>query len=126
MRGNGVKVLLCENNLQRTTERYVLSFIMKTIIYSTHKFEKDVLIASNNGKHELKFVDIALSLDSTYVAAGAEAVSIFVNDDASEKVLEALHAAGVNFLVLRSAGFSDTTIQNLDCFEANLPCKNEL
>jgi len=83
---------------------------MKTVIYSTHKFEKDILIASNNGKHELKFVDISLSPDSTYVAAGAEAVSIFVNDDGSDKVLEALHSAGVKFLVLRSAGFNHVNL----------------
>jgi len=57
---------------------------MNTIIYSTHKFEKEFLIRANAGKHDLKFLELPLNIETAYLAAGARAVSIFVNDDASE------------------------------------------
>ncbi len=83
---------------------------MKTIIYSTHKFEKDFLINANAGKHELEFLELPLKLETADLATGAQAVSIFVNDDASEKVLEKLHDAGVKFLALRSAGYNHVNL----------------
>lgn len=66
---------------------------MKVAIYSTHKFEKEYLIKANNGKHELLFRELQLSLTTTVMAEGCEAVSIFVNDDASKSVLEKLATA---------------------------------
>ena len=85
---------------------------MKTIIYSTHKFEKQFLIDANAGKHELEFLDFPLKWETTDLAAGAQAVSIFVNDNASEKVLEKLHASGVKFIALRSAGYNHVNLDN--------------
>lgn len=83
---------------------------MKIIIYSTHKFEKEQLILSNAGKHELIFLDLPLKEETAHLAAGAMGVSIFVNDDASEKVLEKLHGEGVKFIALRSAGYNHINI----------------
>lgn len=83
---------------------------MKTTIYSTHKFEKDILISSNAEKHELVFLELQLNIDTADLARGSEVVSVFVNDDASEKVLEKLQAAGVKFLALRSAGFNNVNL----------------
>ena len=88
---------------------------MKAIIYSTHKFEKDALIAANTGKHDLVFLDVALKLETVKLADGAEAISIFVNDDASQKVLEDLSEAGVKYIALRSAGYNHV---NLDIAKA--------
>jgi len=84
---------------------------MDTIIYSTHKFEKEFLIRANAGKHDLKFLELPLNIETAHLAADARAVSIFVNDDASEKVLEKLHIAGIRFITLRSAGFNNVNLQ---------------
>jgi D-lactate dehydrogenase len=84
---------------------------MNTVIYSTHKFEKEFLINANAGKHELKFLEFPLNIETAHLAAGAQAISIFVNDDASEKVLEELHIAGIKFIALRSAGFNHVNLQ---------------
>lgn len=83
---------------------------MKTIIYSTHKFEKQFLIDANAGKHQLQFLELPLKWETADLAASAQAVSIFVNDDASDKVLEKLHAGGVKFIALRSAGYNHVNI----------------
>lgn len=83
---------------------------MKTIIYSAHKFEKEFLVSSNAGKHELEFFEIPLKMETTHLAVAARAVSIFVNDDASEKVIEKLYAGGVKFIALRSAGYNHVAL----------------
>jgi len=49
--------------------------------------------------------------DTAYLAKGAKAVFIFVNDDDSAPVLEKLKEAGVQFSVLRSAGFNHVNIE---------------
>lgn len=79
---------------------------METIVYSAHKFERDTLSLANGDRHRLKFLDVSLTVDTAQLAAGAEAVCLFVSDDASEPVLEKLSAAGVKFIALRSAGFN--------------------
>ena len=83
---------------------------MKTTIYSTHKFEKEILVTANTDKHEMVFLELQLNRETAYLAQGSEAVSVFVNDDASETVLEKLHTAGVKFLALRSAGFNNVNL----------------
>lgn len=83
---------------------------MKTTIYSTHKFEKEILINANAGKHDLVFLEMQLNMETAHFAHGSEVVSVFVNDDASEKVLEKLQAAGVKYLALRSAGFNNVNL----------------
>jgi D-lactate dehydrogenase len=84
---------------------------MKTAIFSTHKFEKQYLIKANVEKHLLKFIDAHLSYETADLAIGHKAVSIFVNDDASSKVLYKLKDLGVQFLALRSAGFNNVDIK---------------
>ena len=84
---------------------------MDVIIYSTHRFEKEFLENSNAGKHNLKYVDMQLNVNTAYLAKDAQAVSIFVNDDASAGVLDILKQAGVKFLVLRSAGYNNVNLE---------------
>lgn len=84
---------------------------MDTVIYSTHKFEKENLLKANSGKHNLKLLDVPLTGETAYLAKGAKAVSIFVNDDASAHVLEKLSEAGIRFLVLRSAGYNHVSLE---------------
>lgn len=83
---------------------------MNSVIYSTHKFEKDFLEKANVGKHDLKFLDVSLNKSTADLANDAKAVSIFVNDDASAEVLDKLQKAGVKFLVLRSAGYNNVDL----------------
>src|SRR5688500_5311891 len=84
---------------------------MDTVLYSTHKFEKEFIIKSNAGKHDLKFLELPLNIETAHLATGAIAVSLFVNDDGSDKVLEKLHAVGIRFITLRSAGFNPVQLQ---------------
>lgn len=84
---------------------------MDVVIFSAHKFEKEFILQANAGKHNLQFLDVQLNIHTAYLAKGAQCVSIFVNDDASAPVLEILRKEGVNFLVLRSAGYNNVGLE---------------
>ena len=79
---------------------------MKTAVFSAHQFERDYLVAANAGRHELVFLDARLSEDTCPLAAGCQAVSLFVTDKAGATVLPRLREMGVEFIALRSAGFN--------------------
>jgi D-lactate dehydrogenase len=83
---------------------------MNVTVYSTHRFEKNILQTHNENKHNLKFHELQLNPETAYLAAGTDAVCIFVNDDASAATLEKLHASGVKYLVLRSAGYNNVDL----------------
>jgi D-lactate dehydrogenase len=78
---------------------------MEVLIYSTRKFESEHLERAMSG-HKVRLLETRLTLDTAGLAQGSEAVSIFVNDDASAPVLKKLKEAGVKYLALRSAGFN--------------------
>ncbi len=84
---------------------------MKTTVFNTHKFEQDYLKDANNGRHDFKMVETSLSSDTVVLAGGTEAVSIFVNDDASAAVLEKLHDDGIRFIAIRAAGFNNVDVK---------------
>lgn len=79
---------------------------MKVMVYSTHKFERNYLEKAFNEKHEVKYIDSPLTIETASLAQGYDAVSIFVSDDASAPVLQILGKDGIKFLVLRSAGYN--------------------
>ena len=83
---------------------------MNVAIYSTHKFEMEYLENANNGQYNFKYITIVLSSESTHLAEGCEAISIFVSDDATASVLHLLKKIGVKFLALRSAGYNHVDI----------------
>lgn len=84
---------------------------MKVAVYSTHKFEKDILLHVADGKHELILLEPQLSVATAALADGCRAVCIFVNDDGSKDVLNKLSAIGIKYIVLRSAGYNNVHIQ---------------
>lgn len=84
---------------------------MDVIVYSTHKFEKEILSRANAGKHNLTFVDVQLNGTTVLLARDVQAVCIFVNDDASTEVLQVLQKAGIKFIVLRSAGYNNVNLE---------------
>ena len=84
---------------------------MKIAIFSTYKFEKPYIETANNSKNELVFIDARLTLSTVSLAKGCDAVSLFVNDDASAPVLKELCSMGIRYIVLRCAGFNNVDIE---------------
>ena len=83
---------------------------MQVAVYSSHKFEKKYL-EQYCGKHSLRFLEARLSEETASLAQGAQAVSIFVNDDGSAPVLQILNQLGIRNIALRSAGFNHVDLK---------------
>ena len=79
---------------------------METVLFSIQSFEKEHLQKANNDQHELLFIETKLNAQTAQLAKGCQAVSIFVSDKADAEVLAILKKLGVQYLVLRSAGFN--------------------
>jgi D-lactate dehydrogenase len=97
---------------------------MKATFFDTHKFEKEYLVNSNNGRHELSFLKVGLNEETAELARGAEVIVIFVNDDASAPVLEKLVSMNIRHIALRSAGYNHVDIKRakeLGLRVANVP-----
>lgn len=83
---------------------------MKVTAFSAHKYEHSYLQAAMPN-HDLKLFEFRLTKDSAELAAGSEAVALFVTDDGSRPVLKKLKEIGVKYLALRSAGFNHVDLK---------------
>ena len=87
---------------------------MKTLFYSTKPYEQPYLEKANIDGFEITFLKKALCLETAHLANGYDIISIFTGDDASEKVIIALHEIGVRCITTRAAGHD-----NIDTDKAN-------
>ncbi len=83
---------------------------MKVLVYDTHSYDRTALEAANNGQHHIDYLSVQLDLQTAALAQGYDAVSLFVNDYASEDVLERLAANGVRMIAQRSTGFNNINL----------------
>lgn len=80
---------------------------MKIAFFNTKRYDRRFFDAGNESHgHEISYLEPRLDASSAVIAAGHDAACLFVNDDASAPVIEALAAQGVKHLALRSAGFN--------------------
>jgi D-lactate dehydrogenase len=85
---------------------------MRVAVFSAKQYDIEFLTAANSeGHHDLNFLESRLGLSTVPLAADSEAVCVFVNDDASAPVIEALAEVGVSLLALRSAGFNHVDLE---------------
>jgi len=84
---------------------------MKIAVFSAQAYDRQFLDAANVAEgHELHYFEAALGPESVALAAGYEAVCIFVNDVANAGVLEALRAGGTRLVALRCTGFNNVDL----------------
>lgn len=95
---------------------------MKTLIYSSHKYEKPYLEQANKNKHHFIFTKQSLSKETVNLAKGFEAISIFSADEASKNILESLFKLGVKYITLRMAGFDNVDLKK--CHELGIKIAN--
>lgn len=97
---------------------------MKLAFYSTYGFEKDFLIKNNRNNVDVTFFETPLNIHTAILSQGFDAICIFVNDDCNADVLEQLKLNGVQYILLRSAGFNHIDLQKakeLGIKVANVP-----
>ena len=59
----------------------------------------------------LRFLETKLNADTAALAAGCEAVCVFVNDTVDAAVIDQLHGYGVRVIALRSAGYNNVDVR---------------
>lgn len=60
---------------------------------------------------EMKYFEPNLNADTVSLAAGFDAVCVFVNDDVNAEVVNKLHELGVKAIALRCAGFNNVDLK---------------
>lgn len=94
-------------------------------VFSTKPYDR-VGFDTANGlhAHDVVYLDARLDASTVELAVGADAVCVFVNDDVSAPVLEALNSAGVRCVALRCAGYNNVdlaTAQRLGLAVVHVP-----
>lgn len=84
---------------------------MRVAIFSSKGYDRRYLGAANDAhRHELVFVDTQLSQATVSLAAGCDAICVFVNDVVDRAVLERLAGLGVKIAALRCAGYNNVDL----------------
>jgi len=84
---------------------------MKVAVFAARKYDEHSLQKANaDGFLEFTFVESLLDSRTAILAAGHEAICIFVNDVCDAAVLAHLSQLGVKFIALRAAGFNNVDI----------------
>lgn len=84
---------------------------MRVAVFSTKPYDRQFLDAANlQFEHELHYFEPRLDESTTVLAAGFQAVCVFVNDCLDANVLEALATAGTQIVALRCAGFNNVDL----------------
>lgn len=84
---------------------------MRVAIFSTKPYDRRFLEpALREAGQTCEFLEPRLNAQTAKLAQGAGAICAFVNDEVSGSVLEQLHALGVRFVALRSAGFNNVDL----------------
>jgi D-lactate dehydrogenase len=84
---------------------------MKVAIFSTKTYDREYFDKFNtDGKHSLTYFKAPLNAETADLAAGFEAVCVFVSDKIDKTIVEKLAKHGVKLIDLRSAGFNNVDI----------------
>jgi len=84
---------------------------MRVAVFSSKPYDRDSLISANAAHgHRLEFFEAALTTQTCSLAAGFEAVCVFVHDQLDEHLLRCLAGQGVRVVALRCAGFNNVDL----------------
>lgn len=78
---------------------------MKVAVFSTRNYDRQFLDRAC-GPNELVYFEAHLGPETAGLAAGFEAVCVFVNDRVTAEVIHQLAQSGLRLIALRSAGFN--------------------
>lgn len=85
---------------------------MKIVVFSTKPYTERTFRQENERfGYDLVFLEERLNRETAHLAAGAEAVCVFVNDILDEPVLRQLADLGVKLIALRCAGFNNVDLK---------------
>lgn len=85
---------------------------MKIAFFDTKPYDKTAFdILAETHSIDIKYFETKLNEDTVFLAKGADAVCVFVNDVINKEVIDALYEMGIKILLLRCAGFNNADIK---------------
>ena len=86
---------------------------MRIAFFDTRSYDKNSFAKENDANYgyEIDFREYKLNENTALTAKGYDAVCIFVNDLANDKVIEILASCGVKLIALRCAGFNNVDLK---------------
>lgn len=88
---------------------------MKVAVFNTKNYDRQFLNAANEKYgHELVFFEPRLMPETSKLAAGFDAVCVFVNDHVDKAVLASLRENNIRLIALRCAGFNNVDLNAAD------------
>ncbi|NJN16202.1 MAG: 2-hydroxyacid dehydrogenase [Oscillochloris sp.] len=84
---------------------------MRVLVYDTHSYDRTFLDGANNGRHQLDYTTAQLDQQTAALAAGYDAVCLFVNDYADADVMARLAQGGVRMIAQRSTGYNNIDLE---------------
>lgn len=83
---------------------------MKTLVFSTHKFERKFYNLVNTNGLALTFTEQKLDAESVHLAKGYQAISVFSCDVLNAEILHQLKEMNIQHVATRSAGYNHIDI----------------
>lgn len=84
---------------------------MQVAVFSTKAYDRQFLGAANDdGRHELRYLEVSLSAATAPLAQSADVVCLFANDCADGDAIRQFAELGVRLIALRSAGFNNVDL----------------
>ncbi|GAB2515510.1 2-hydroxyacid dehydrogenase [Spirosoma aerophilum] len=84
---------------------------MKIAFFSCHPYEQSFLESANrNERHQLTFLSDMLTPETAHLAAGHQAICVFVNDQLTKLTLETLAGLGIHLVALRCTGYNQVDV----------------
>lgn len=83
---------------------------MRIAFFSTQLYDRQFFNRFND-LHEIVYLDAPLNAQTAALAAGTDAVCVFVNDKLQADTLEILNLHGIRLIALRCAGYNNIDLE---------------
>lgn len=106
-----VKAVLCNDCIEEEGKA-----VLKIAFFNTKDYDRLFFTKLEEEKGpgtyncEITYLESRLTKETAALAAGHDAICIFVNDDASKEVIDILHQCNVSLILLRCAGFNNVDL----------------
>ena len=85
---------------------------MKIAFFDAKNYDVESFEKVEHDGIEFKFFETKLGADTAELAKGFDGVCVFVNDDVSAEVIDALYRNGVKVIALRCAGYNNVDVRH--------------
>ena len=80
---------------------------MKVAVFSARNYDREFLSTANAARDEIYFFEVHLNETTANLAAGFDAVCVFVNDHVNAPVISKLASLDIRLIALRCAGYNN-------------------